>query len=38
MLDTGNDDNEEAGVLTINTVWGHNRSVWVMTGFGLSCW
>ena len=30
MLDTGNDDNEEAEVLTINTVWvRHNRSVWV---------
>ena len=30
MLDTGNDENEEAEVLTINTVWvRHNRSVWV---------
>ena len=30
MLDTGNDDNEEAEVLTINTVLvHHNRSVWV---------
>ena len=28
MLDTGNDDNEEAEVLTINAVWvHHNRSV-----------
>ena len=31
MLDTGNDDdNEEAEVLTINTVWVyHDRTVWV---------
>ena len=37
MLDTGNDDNEEAEVLTINTVWvHHNRTGKVCHGrFGF---
>ena len=39
MLDTGNDDNEEAEVLTINMLGYIIAGLFgfIMTGFGLSC-